>query len=56
MSSNSSGAVDKDFIKMGSKNICNLRETVLRICKNHITAVVGGCSLAGKSDPDNPYN
>lgn len=36
-------------IAASSKNICNLRLTVLRIAKAHVTAMVGGISLAGDS-------
>lgn len=40
---------EKDAISASSKNICNLRRTVLRIAKNHLTAMVGSISLSGKS-------
>lgn len=38
-----------EAIKASSKNITMLRQNVLRMCKNHITALVGTCSLAGKT-------
>ena len=35
-------------IKAASENIAQLRCTILRIAKNHLTALVGTCSITGK--------
>ena len=34
-------------IKAASKHITNLRLTVLRIAKHHLTSLVGNCSMGG---------